>query len=114
MDRGAHFHRCDLQVHTPRDLAWVGPDAASDDERREYAASLIRECTTRGLDAIAITDHHDFAFAKYVRKAAKEERDSSGKVVAENEQSRWLRHVPKSIVGRSSNSKPSRLCPSFC
>ncbi len=24
MDKGAHFHRCDFQVHSPRDLNWHG------------------------------------------------------------------------------------------
>lgn len=24
MDKGAHFHRCDFQVHTPRDINWKG------------------------------------------------------------------------------------------
>lgn len=59
MDKGAHFYRCDFQVHTPRDLRWSGPDRVSDDERRDYAASLIRACRDRGIHAIAVTDHHD-------------------------------------------------------
>ena len=24
MDKGAHFYRCDFQVHSPRDRAWTG------------------------------------------------------------------------------------------
>ena len=24
LDAGAHFHRTDLQVHTPRDSSWTG------------------------------------------------------------------------------------------
>jgi len=24
MDKGAHFYRCDFQVHSPRDIAYTG------------------------------------------------------------------------------------------
>ena len=41
MDNGAHFHKADFQVHTPRDLNWVGHDAVSDEERRAYADELV-------------------------------------------------------------------------
>lgn len=78
MDRGAHFFRCDFQVHTPRDARWSGGDAVSDSERLEYAAELILACRRKDLGAIAITDHHDFAFFPYVRKAALEEVDDHG------------------------------------
>lgn len=78
MDRGAHFHRCDFQVHSPRDANWDGPDCTSDEDRRQYARSLIQACRDKGLDAIAITDHHDMLFARYVREAAREERDDRG------------------------------------
>ncbi len=77
-DKGAHFHRCDLQVHTPRDIQWVGPNAVTDDERRGYARSLIQACRDKGLRGIAITDHHDMLFASYVRRAAMEETDGDG------------------------------------
>lgn len=83
MDRGAHFHRCDFQVHSPRDRSWTGNNAVSDEDRRAYASSLIRACRERKLDAIAITDHHDFLFANYVREAAKDERDADGKQLPE-------------------------------
>ena len=26
MDKGAHYHKCDLQVHTPRDRQWNGSE----------------------------------------------------------------------------------------
>jgi len=78
MDRGAHFFRCDLQVHTPRDHAWKGSVPVSDAERRAYADALVAACRQKQLDAIAITDHHDMAFIPYVRAAALEERDSNG------------------------------------
>lgn len=77
-DKGAHFHKCDFQVHTPRDARWSGGDAVSEAERKVYAEELILACRTKGVGAIAITDHHDFAFFPYVKKAAQEELDGSG------------------------------------
>ena len=78
MDQGAHFHRCDLQVHSPRDPGWSGPRATTNEERLEYGRSVISACREKGLDAIAITDHHDMVMVPYVRKAALEETDSEG------------------------------------
>lgn len=78
MDKGAHFYRCDLQVHTPRDTNWTGKDRLTDRERRAYATELVRACRDRGLQAIAITDHHDMLFVRYVRDAAAEETDHEG------------------------------------
>ena len=66
MDRGAHFHRCDFQVHTPRDINWQGFRPASDEERKEYAKGFIAACRAKGLDAVAITDHHDMGFFPYI------------------------------------------------
>jgi type III restriction enzyme len=74
-DKGAHFFHCDFQVHSPRDLRWSGADAVTDDERAQYAKELIQACRAKGLDAIAITDHHDFAFFPYVTAAARDERN---------------------------------------
>jgi chromosome segregation protein len=78
MDKGAHFFRSDLQVHTPRDQNWNGQDAVTSEERLKYAQSLVKACREKGLNAIAITDHHDMAFIPYVRKAAEEETDENG------------------------------------
>jgi chromosome segregation protein len=83
MDRGAHFHRCDLQVHTPRDRRWSGADAVTELERKTYAEELILACRQKGLKAIAITDHHDFAFFPYVKEAAQNELDDAGEPVPE-------------------------------
>jgi type III restriction enzyme len=77
MDRGAHYYRCDLQVHTPRDLRWTGKAAVTPEERRIYAEALIAACREKGLASIAVTDHHDLAFADYVRKAAENETDAA-------------------------------------
>lgn len=85
MDKGAHFYRCDFQVHSPRDHSWKGKDHVSDEDRNTYAASLIESCRDKGLGAIAITDHHDMTFVKYVREAAKEETDEDGKPIDERD-----------------------------
>jgi len=77
MDKGAHFFRCDFQVHTPRDLRWAGVNAITPEERAVYARELIRACREKGLGAIAITDHHDLAFFPYVRNAALTELDEA-------------------------------------
>jgi type III restriction enzyme len=77
-DKGAHFFRCDFQVHSPRDLQWTGQPRNTDEDRAEYAAELITACREKALDAIAITDHHDMAFIRYVRQAAAQETDAEG------------------------------------
>ena len=81
LDKGAHFFRCDFQVHSPRDRQWTGTPRVADGDRVEYAASLIAACRERSLDAIAITDHHDMAFVSYVRQAAAQETDSDGNLL---------------------------------
>lgn len=78
MDKGAHFYRCDFQVHTPRDQNWNGQDAATPEERAKYARKLVKACREKCLDAIAITDHHDMTFIPYVCQAAAEETDGNG------------------------------------
>ena len=86
MDQGAHFYRCDLQVHTPRDLRWSGRRYVTNEERSEYAAQFIQACRDKRLDAVAITDHHDLAFARYIRQAARSELDDDGAPVPPHEQ----------------------------
>lgn len=85
-DKGAHFFRCDLQVHSPRDLNWTGSSHVTDDERRAYANQLVHACRERGLQGIAITDHHDMMFVPFVRQAAAAETDSEGKELPKNQQ----------------------------
>jgi chromosome segregation protein len=77
-DQGAHFFRCDLQIHTPRDSNWDGGGAVTDDERRQYAKEFVDACRGKGLQAVAITDHHDVVFFKYIKEAALQETDKSG------------------------------------
>jgi len=78
-DKGAHFYRCDLQVHTPRDRNWTGSGRTIDVYRNAYARLLVQACRDRGLQGVAATDHHDMAFAEHVRRAAREETYPQGK-----------------------------------
>lgn len=89
MDKGAHFYRCDFQVHSPRDKKWVGRKFGvnSDEivtlseqqkeeinnERIQFAKEYLEKARNAGLNAIAITDHHDVTFAKIIRKVAEDE-----------------------------------------
>lgn len=82
MDKGAHFYRCDFQIHSPRDLNWDGQGAVTADDRKAYSEELIQDCRQKGIDAIAITDHHDFAFFPYVKKASQDELDEQGNLVS--------------------------------
>ncbi len=85
MDKGAHFYRCDFQVHTPRDLRWVGPDATSAEERLAYGQKLVASCRERGIQSIAITDHHCMTFVPFIRQAAAEETSADGSVLPDEE-----------------------------
>lgn len=77
-DRGAHFYRVDLQVHSPRDPQWDGARAVTDDERKALAQRMVAHCRSSNLQAIAITDHHDLAFFPFIKAAASEELGSDG------------------------------------
>mgnify|MGYP001571868701 FL=1 len=78
MNGGARFYRCDFQVHTPRDINWHGADAVSAPDRDAYAKRFVAACRSKGLEAVAITDHHDLAFYPHIRSAAQSELDASG------------------------------------
>jgi len=84
MDKGAHFHRCDFQVHSPRDINWHGEAAVTEVERKAYADRFIQTCRAKGLDAVAITDHHDVEFISYIKEASANEVDDEGNPVAES------------------------------
>ena len=81
-DKGAHYFRCDLQVHTPRDNQWRGQSAADEASRRAYAKAFVAQCRSIDLNAVAITDHHDFAYFPYIREAAAEETRTDGAPLA--------------------------------
>jgi chromosome segregation protein len=86
MDKGAHFYKCDFQVHTPRDARWDGAEATTLAERKAYAEDLVRACRAKGLGAIAITDHHDFTFFPYIKAAAAAEVDAAGHAIPKEQQ----------------------------
>lgn len=81
MDDGAHYHKTDLQVHTPRDPQWNGSRPVSDEDRAGYAKEFVAACRERGLRAVAITDHHDLAFVEYIREAAATESGPDGQTL---------------------------------
>lgn len=79
MDKGAHFYQSDFQVHSPRDRNWTALDGstvpaserpADDRQRLAFALRLVGECRTRGIAALAVTDHHDMTFIPFVQLAA--------------------------------------------
>lgn len=73
MTIGAKYYKCDFQVHTPRDINFKGRECVTDVERYDYAKKFIVACREKGIDAVAITDHHDLAFYPYIKKAAEYE-----------------------------------------
>ena len=81
----AFWRKCDFQVHTPRDPNWVGarpvgqgePIAATgahaapqdvDAAREQWAKEFVDQCVAKGLQAVALTDHHEMIMASYVQK----------------------------------------------
>lgn len=54
-------------------------------ERMAYAARLVEACREKGLNAIAITDHHDMAFVPFVKRAALAETDTNGVLLPEDQ-----------------------------
>ena len=88
MDKGAHFFRCDFQVHTPRDRVWTGnkfgvntQDLESltteqkeqiTSDRIQFSKEYLEKIRSAGLNAVAITDHHDVVSVKLIRKVAEE------------------------------------------
>jgi type III restriction enzyme len=92
MDKGAHFYRCDFQVHTPRDIRWTGKKIGVSsnevttlseeqkeqiqNDRIQFAKEYLDKIRLIGLNAIAITDHHDVTFAKLIRQVANEDNQT--------------------------------------
>jgi chromosome segregation protein len=81
-DYGGHFYRSDFQVHTPRDTQWDGARPA---DRDAWADLFVTAARNKGLNAVAISDHHDFAYFPYIKRAAMREKHSDGTDVAEVE-----------------------------
>jgi ABC-type lipoprotein export system ATPase subunit len=78
VDRGAHFFKCDFQVHSPRDANWAGERPTTDAQREAFAVEFVSACRARNLDSVAITDHHDLSFVPLIREAARTERAPDG------------------------------------
>ena len=85
MDKGAHFYRCDFQVHTPRDKQWSGYVPQNEAERKAFAERFVQACRSKGLQAVAITDHHDLAYFEYIKSAAASEFNDEGDPVPEEQ-----------------------------
>jgi chromosome segregation protein len=81
MDKGAHFFKCDFQVHSPRDINWQGQRPTDDASRKIYAEEFVKKCRELELHAVAITDHHDFAFFSLIKNAAANELDGLGQPI---------------------------------
>lgn len=77
MDHGAHYVKTDLQVHTPRDPNWK-LSCTTDAARAQFGRDMVATCRATGLGAVAITDHHDFAFVRWIRTAARSEVGEDG------------------------------------
>lgn len=87
----AYWRKSDFQVHTPRDPNWQGarPLGLGDDvdgspatkadvdaSRTKWAEDFVEECVARGLEAVAITDHHEMVMFPYVEAAIASRRQS--------------------------------------
>lgn len=86
MDRGAHYFKTDLQVHTPRDRGWKGKRPLSNEDRERYARGFVSACRAKGLEAVAVTDHHDIALLPFIRNAAASELGVGGKTLPADRQ----------------------------
>jgi len=78
MDKGTHFYKCDFQVHTPRDINWVGDRPTTEEDRKLYASAFVNSCRDKTINAVAISDHHDFCFYSYIKEAANNELGENG------------------------------------
>ncbi len=85
MNKGTRFFNCDFQVHSPRDINWSGNKPVTDIDRKAYADRFVLACRQKGVNAVAITDHHDFTFFPYIKAAAINELDSNGDQIKESD-----------------------------
>lgn len=89
----AAWRKCDLQVHSPRDPNWqgerpLGVDVNNDatgnlatieeveSSREAWASSFVDKCLEKGLQAVAITDHHELVVVPYVQNEIKTRHES--------------------------------------
>ena len=81
----AYWRKCDFQVHTPRDPNWTGPRPIGQGEemagtggkatvqdvdaaRAAWAKGFVNQCLTKGLEVVALTDHHEMIMLPYVQQ----------------------------------------------
>lgn len=92
MNKGARFHKCDFQIHSPRDRKWKGnkfgvkeseidsltceQKKSIDQAREKFASEYLEKVRNEGINAIAITDHHDVEFVKIIRKQARNQNEN--------------------------------------
>jgi len=74
---GAVWRKTDMQVHTPRDAQWNGTSFDGTSEpgragRHAWARDLIRAAIQKGINCIAVTDHHDVAFVPFIKQSLSE------------------------------------------
>ena len=84
MSNQATWKKCDFQLHTCRDPNWKGSrplgvgdthdgvildQAAVDEQRAAWADTFVDQCKTKGLQAIAVTDHHELVMIPYIKAA---------------------------------------------
>lgn len=82
----ASWRKCDFQVHTSRDPNWAGDRPVGlgeviqetgaqataqdvDAARRQWASEFIDQCVAKGLEAVALTEHHEMVMVSYVQQA---------------------------------------------
>ena len=88
----AYWRKCDFQIHTARDPNWQGarpiglgenlngaPATVNDVDiaREAWANTFVDMCIEKGLEAIALTDHHEMVMVPYVRKIIDERKAES-------------------------------------
>lgn len=93
----AYWRKCDFQVHSPRDPNWqgerpvglgdeIGGACASSQDveaaRIKWATEFVEQCSKKGLEAVALTDHHEMVMVPYVQAAIESGRttDSESKL----------------------------------
>ena len=89
----AYWRKCDFQVHTPRDPNWTGPrpvglgEAVGETDapattadveaaRAEWAKAFVDQCVSGGLQAVALTDHHEMVMVPYVQRAIQDRKQA--------------------------------------
>ncbi|MGA3342170.1 MAG: AAA family ATPase [Methylocella sp.] len=81
----AYWRKCDFQVHSPRDPNWTGARPIGQGEeiartsakataqdvdaaRAVWAKNFVDQCVVKGLEAVALTDHHEMIMVPYVQQ----------------------------------------------